>query len=94
MAAALSLNHAEVTAANVASLLDDDIGDEELAAYARIDRLLDSLGPDDCLLALGGLPLGGRSPRPAAGRFPLAMLIDGWLQLANQPVAPPLPRAA
>ena len=90
----LVARHCDACIVAPAAVLDDDIGDEELAAYARIDRLLDSLGPDDCLLALGGLPLGGRSPRPAAGLFPLAMLIDGWLQLANQPVAPPLPRAA
>jgi UDP-N-acetylmuramoyl-L-alanyl-D-glutamate--2,6-diaminopimelate ligase len=76
------------------SVLDDDAGDEELAAYARIDRLLESLGPDDCLLALGGLPASGRHPRPPAGRFPLAMLVEAWLQLASEPLAPAIRRAA
>ncbi len=90
----LVARHCDACVVAPTAVLDDDIGDEELAAYARIDRLLESLGPDDCLLALGGLPIGGRSPRPPAGRFPLAMLIDGWLQLAHEPVAPPLPRAA
>jgi UDP-N-acetylmuramoyl-L-alanyl-D-glutamate--2,6-diaminopimelate ligase len=90
----LVARHCDACVVAPTAVLDDDIGDEELAAYARIDRLLESLGPDDCLLALGGLPIGGRSPQPPAGRFPLAMLIDGWLQLAHEPVAPPLPRAA
>ena len=90
----LVARHCDACIVAPASLLDDDIGAEELAAYARIDRLLESLGPDDCLLALGGLPVRGRSPRPPAGRFPLAILVDGWLQLANEPAASPIHRAA
>jgi UDP-N-acetylmuramoyl-L-alanyl-D-glutamate--2,6-diaminopimelate ligase len=66
-----------------ATVLADDAADADLAAYARIDRLLESLGRDDCLLVLGA---GRRSPEPPegepAGRFPLAMLVDGWLQIA------------
>jgi UDP-N-acetylmuramyl tripeptide synthase len=89
----LVARHCDACVVAPASVLDDDAGNEELAAYARIDRLLESLGPDDCLLALGGLP-GGRGPRPPAGRFPLAMLVDGWLQLANEPTAAAYRRAA
>ncbi len=84
----LVARHCDACVVAPASVLDDDAGHEELEAYARIDRLLESLGPDDCLLALGGLPAGRRGPRPPAGRFPLAMLVDGWLQLvAASPVA-------
>ncbi|MFM1904289.1 MAG: hypothetical protein RLZZ440_2189 [Planctomycetota bacterium] len=83
----LVARHCDACLVTPATVLDDDAGNAELSAYARIDRLLESLGPDDCLLALGGMPGGGRGPRPPAGRFPLAMLVDGWLQLANEPVA-------
>ncbi len=66
-----------------ATVLAEDAADTDLAAYARIDRLLESLGRDDCLLVLGD---GRRSPEPPdntpAGRFPLATLVDGWLQIA------------
>jgi len=65
-----------------ATVLADDADDADLAAYARIDRLLESLGRGDCLLVLGD----GRSPEPPggepAGRFPLATLVDGWLRIA------------
>lgn len=86
----LVARHCDACVVAPAGVLADDAGHEELEAYARIDRLLESLGPDDCLLALGGLPAGGRGPQPPAGRFPLAMLVDGWLQLATaSPVASP-----
>jgi hypothetical protein len=66
-----------------ATVLAEDAVDADLAAYGRIDRLLESLGRDDCLLVLGD---GRRSPEPPAGepagRFPLATLVDGWLQIA------------
>ena len=90
----LVARHCDACIVAPAGVLDDDPGDEELAAYARIDRLLESLGPDDCLLALGGLPARGRGPRPPAGRFPLAMLVEGWLQLAHEPCGLPDRRAA
>lgn len=53
----------------------------DLAAYARVDRLLSSLGTGDCLLVLG------RSPAAVVGRgaVPLARAVDGWLQLAHPP---------
>jgi UDP-N-acetylmuramoyl-L-alanyl-D-glutamate--2,6-diaminopimelate ligase len=90
----LVARHCDACLVAPATVLDDDAGDPDLAAYARIDRLLASLGPEDCLLTLGGLPVGGRGPRPPAGRFPLAMLVDGWLQLANEPALTPNRRAA
>jgi UDP-N-acetylmuramoyl-L-alanyl-D-glutamate--2,6-diaminopimelate ligase len=66
-----------------ATVLADDAADADLAAYARIDRLLESIGQDDCLLVIGD---GRRRPQPPgggpAGRFPLATLVDGWLQIA------------
>jgi UDP-N-acetylmuramoyl-L-alanyl-D-glutamate--2,6-diaminopimelate ligase len=66
-----------------ATVLAADAADADLTAYARIDRLLESLGRDDCLLVLGA---GRRSPEhpdgEPAGRFPLATLVDGWLQIA------------
>jgi UDP-N-acetylmuramoyl-L-alanyl-D-glutamate--2,6-diaminopimelate ligase len=60
--------------------------DAAISAYARLDRLLASLGAGDCLLVLGdvlgaGLPGGP----PAAGRMPLTRVVDGWLQLAHPP---------
>ena len=90
----LVARHCDACLVAPATVLDDDPGDPDLAAYARIDRLLASLGPEDCLLTLGGLPAEGRGPRPPAGRFPLAMLVDGWLQLANEPALAPNRRAA
>lgn len=90
----LVARHCDACVVAPAGVLADDAGHEELEAYARIDRLLESLGPDDCLLALGGLPGGGRGPRPPAGRFPLAMLVDAWLQLTTASPAAATRRAA
>lgn len=61
-------------------LLADEAGPRTVTAYARIDRLLGSLGEQDCLLALGGIGAAG-DPPPPAGRFPLAAVIEGWLTL-------------
>lgn len=62
----------------------DDPSGEDLAAYARLDRLLESLGQGDCCLVLAApsAPPGG----PPGGA--LGMLVDGWLQLAH-PAAEP-----
>lgn len=70
-----------------ATMMTDDAGDHDIAAYARIDRLLDGLGADDCLLVLGGpgLPGGGPPGGPDDGEFALVDVIDGWFQLANPP---------
>ena len=54
----------------------------DLAAYARMDRLLASLGRHDCLVAVGGAAArrtGPAGPDP----FPLAVVVDGWMQLAH-----------
>lgn len=65
----------------------DDAGRAtDVMAYARIDRLLSSLGEQDCLLVLGDI--GGRSHSPIepdGDPLPLAAIIDGWLQLAHVP---------
>ncbi|NCY03410.1 MAG: hypothetical protein EBX36_11015, partial [Planctomycetia bacterium] len=66
-------------------------------AYARIDRLLSSLGGQDCLLVLGdALRQGGGPPEPDGDPLPLAAVVDGWLQLAHGPrsLAPGRPEAA
>ncbi len=76
-----------------ATVLADDPADADVAAYARIDRLLESLGPDDCGLVLGGVGRSGTRPPAPAGRFPLAMLVRAWLQIAQAP-APADRRAA
>lgn len=65
----------------------NDASDSAIAAYARVDRLLASLGAGDCLLVLGDVP--GARPLlddPVSERMPLTRVIDGWLQLANPPV--------
>ncbi len=63
-----------------------DAGDRDLAAYARIDKLLSSLGRRDCLVVLGGPRLPGATPEgPDDGHFALATVIDGWLQIAHPP---------
>ncbi|MGI9177423.1 MAG: hypothetical protein ACR2IT_06150, partial [Pirellulales bacterium] len=60
--------------------------DADIAAYARVDRLLSALGRRDCAVVLGALPSGGPSS-PHGGRSSLALLVDGWLQLAHQEAA-------
>lgn len=61
---------------------------EDVAAYARIDRLLGSLGRGDCVVVVGSGPRGQRPGGPGGGEPSLAMLVDGWLQLAH-PAEPP-----
>lgn len=68
-----------------ATVLADDPADADVASYARIDRLLDALGPEDCGLILGGVARSGTRPPAPAGRFPLAMLVDAWLQISQAP---------
>ena len=69
------------------TMMIDAAGDHDIAAYARIDRLLDGLGADDCLIVLGGpgLPGGGPPGGPDDGEFALVDVIDGWFQLAYPP---------
>jgi hypothetical protein len=71
----------------VSGTLMDDVGKAaDVMAYARIDRLLSSLGEQDCLLVLGDV--GGRCESPIdpdGDPLPLAAVVDGWLQLAYVP---------
>ena len=72
-----------------AGVLDEGAGSRELAAYARIDRLLSQVGPHDCVLVIGSRPQPAGDPGdPGEPQFPLAGLVDSWLQLAHPPVAP------
>jgi UDP-N-acetylmuramoyl-L-alanyl-D-glutamate--2,6-diaminopimelate ligase len=66
----------------------DEPTQEDVAAYARVDRLLASLGRGDCVVVLGSRPRGHRPGDPGGGQASLAMLVDGWLQLAHPAEAP------
>ncbi|MFM7290211.1 MAG: Mur ligase family protein [Planctomycetia bacterium] len=69
-----------------ATLMDERGGAADVAAYARIDRLLSSLGEQDCLLVLGDVTGRGQGPiEPDGDPLPLAAVVDGWLQLAHVP---------
>lgn len=85
---ALVSRHCDACVIAPRTVLADDPADADIAAYARIDRLLDSLGPDDCGLVLGGVGRPGTPPCSPPGRFPLAMLVDAWLQISQAPAAP------
>jgi len=78
-----------------AGILDDDAGHQQVMAYAQVDRLLSSLGEQDCLLVLGkALVVPARSPDPLPGGLSLTAVVDGWLQLANPPQQLSLQRSA
>ncbi len=81
---AVVARHSDACVVAPRTVLADDPAAADIAAYARIDRLLDSLGPDDCGLVLGGVGRPGTPP----GRFPLAMLVDAWLQISQAPAEP------
>jgi UDP-N-acetylmuramoyl-L-alanyl-D-glutamate--2,6-diaminopimelate ligase len=69
-----------------ASVADEHPGNEAIAAYARIDRLLGSLDQQDCVLVLGTALDRPEDPGdPGDPQVSLAMLVDGWLQLAHPP---------
>lgn len=73
-----------------ATIAADDPTGSDLAAYARLDRLLESLGRRDCCLVLAApsMPADG----PPGGT--LGTLVDGWLQLAHPPAGPFVGRRA
>ncbi|MBU6308448.1 MAG: hypothetical protein KJS77_01735 [Planctomycetes bacterium] len=72
-----------------ATVASDEPTNEDVAAYARVDRLLASMGGGDCVVVLGCPPPQGHGPRgPCGGQTTLAMLVDGWLQLAHPAEAP------
>ncbi|MFM9195101.1 MAG: hypothetical protein ACKOWG_05065, partial [Planctomycetia bacterium] len=66
--------------------MDELGGAADVAADARIDRLLSSRGAQDCLLGLGDVTGRGQGPiEPDGDPLPLAAVVDGWLQLAHVP---------
>ena len=68
------------------TLMDESGKASDVMAYARIDRLLSGLGPQDCLLVLGDLSGRCQNPiDPDGDPLPLAAIVDGWLQLAYVP---------
>jgi hypothetical protein len=70
------------------TIVDEDCDAQALAAYARIDRLLSTLGGRDCVLVLDRLPAAGAGPGERGDRVPaLASVVEGWLQLAHRPRA-------
>jgi UDP-N-acetylmuramoyl-L-alanyl-D-glutamate--2,6-diaminopimelate ligase len=77
----LVARHCDACVVAPTSVLAEDPAAADVSAYARVDRLLGSLGAGDCGLVLGG----GRTTPPGrrGGRFPLGMLVDAWLQLAE-----------
>lgn len=70
------------------SVAADDPDAADVVAYARLDRLLASLGRGDCVVVLGHVPRWPRSPDPGPAQAALVQLVDGWLQLANPATAP------
>jgi hypothetical protein len=71
-----------------ATVAADEPTQDDVAAYARVDRLLASLGRGDCVVVLGSRPRGHRPGGPGDRQTSLAMLVDGWLQLAHPAEAP------
>jgi UDP-N-acetylmuramoyl-L-alanyl-D-glutamate--2,6-diaminopimelate ligase len=69
-----------------ATMMSTDAADADIAAYARLDRLLARLGRRDCLLVLGDPRTGdGGIGGPDDGEQALADVVDGWLRLAHPP---------
>ena len=68
-------------------VLDASAGSRQLAAYARIDRLLSGLGSRDCVLVVGShlapRPDPGDPGDPGEPQVPLAVVVDAWLELAH-----------
>ena len=65
-------------------VLDASAGSRQLAAYARIDRLLSGLGSRDCVLVVGSHPAPRPDPSdPGEPQVPLAGVVDAWLELAH-----------
>ncbi|NQW46720.1 MAG: hypothetical protein HQ464_03010 [Planctomycetes bacterium] len=70
------------------TLMDEAGNAADVMAYARIDRLLSSLKPNDCLLVLGAVASHDVNPTdtdPEAHPLPLAAVVEGWLELAHVP---------
>ena len=69
-----------------AGILDEHAGDADILAYARLDRLLSGLQPEDCLLVLGRPPADRRGPDgPDDGEWSIGHVVAGWLRVAHPP---------
>lgn len=71
-----------------ADMVADEVSAEVMASYARLDRLLDRLGGEDCLLVLGDVVRRGLPPEDPDGERTanLGDVIEGWLRLAGETV--------
>ena len=78
-----------------AGMLEPGAGSRQLAAYARVDRLLSGLGRRDCVLVLGRTPAGRPGPGdPGESQIPLSVVVDAWMEVAHPPVRIGAPRRA
>ena len=60
----------------------------DLRAYALLDRELSQLHAGDCVLVLGSVPQINSGPfDPEDDFMPLEAVVNGWLELAHEPVA-------
>ena len=60
----------------------------DLREYARLDRELSQLRTGDCVLVLGAVPQIDSGPfDPEDDFMPLEAVVNGWLELAHEPVA-------
>ena len=61
---------------------------QDLQAYARLDKELSQLQASDCVLVLGAVPQIDSGPfDPEHDFMPLEAVVNGWLELAHEPVA-------
>ena len=69
-------------------IVSEKASDLDLQAYARLDRELSQLHAGDCVLVLGAVPQVGSGPfDPDDDFMPLESVVNGWLELAHEPVA-------
>lgn len=69
-------------------IASEKASDGDLRAYARLDRELSRLHAGDCVLVLGSVPQVGSGPFDPENDFmPLETVVNGWLELAHEPVA-------
>jgi hypothetical protein len=62
--------------------------DQDLQAYACLDKELSQLHAGDCVLVLGTVPSINSGPfDPEHDFMPLEAVVNGWLELAHEPVA-------
>lgn len=75
-------------------MLDPVPGHRNVAAYARVDRILAGLGRRDCVLVVGRAPGTAPDPGDPGERLPLSMIVEAWMELAHPPVRGGSPRRA